>query len=178
MSDLIKREDALECFMGFDRMGDVKDAIAALPAVVPSVKPLVWLQQYNAIGEPTNFWQAADPVLNVCWHANPTRPKEVVEATRSDRILAVLELVAAPDPAAIREAALQARIEELGGSLAWYQMMDAMSSDHVVELTDKLEAAEAKLTKAVETLQILKPLLGDSWVDRRVLAVLADLEGK
>jgi len=107
MSDLIKREDALECFMGFDRMGDVKDAIAALPAVVPSVKPLVWLQQYNAIGEPTNFWQAADPVLNVCWHANPTRPKEVVEATRSDRILAVLELVAAPDPTAIREAALR-----------------------------------------------------------------------
>lgn len=38
------------------------------------------------------------------------------------------------------------------------------------------EAAEAKLTKAVETLQILKPLLGDSWVDRRVLAVLAELE--
>jgi hypothetical protein len=42
------------------------------------------------------------------------------------------------------------RIEELENSLAWYQMMDAMCSDHVVELTEKLEAAEAKLTKAVE----------------------------
>ena len=57
------------------------------------------------------------------------------------------------DPAAIREAALQARIEKLENSLAWYQMMDAMCSDHVVELTNKLEAAEAKLTKAVEALR-------------------------
>ena len=44
------------------------------------------------------------------------------------------------------------RIEELENSLAWYQMMDSMSSDHVVELTEKLEAAAAKLTKAVEAL--------------------------
>ena len=61
-----------------------------------------------------------------------------------------IKALPAIDPAATREAALQARIEELENSLAWYQMMDAMSSDHVVELTDKLEAAEAKLTKALE----------------------------
>ena len=75
------------------------------------------------------------------------------------------------DPAAIREAALQARIEELENSLAWYQMMDAMSSDHVVELTDKLEAAETKLTKAVEMLQ--------SFVDlaQHGRFVLRELEG-
>ena len=36
MDDLIKRDDALECFMGFDRMGDVKDAIADLPAIDPA----------------------------------------------------------------------------------------------------------------------------------------------
>lgn len=27
---MIRREDALECFMGLDRIGDIKDAIAAL----------------------------------------------------------------------------------------------------------------------------------------------------
>jgi hypothetical protein len=32
-NDLIRRGDALECFMGYDRTGDIKDAIAALPAV-------------------------------------------------------------------------------------------------------------------------------------------------
>lgn len=31
-NDLIPRGDALECFMGLDRIGDIKDAIAALPA--------------------------------------------------------------------------------------------------------------------------------------------------
>lgn len=40
MTDLIYRDDALECFMGYDRMGDVKDAIAALPAAKMRVKPL------------------------------------------------------------------------------------------------------------------------------------------
>lgn len=31
-NDLIRRGDALDCFMGLDRMGDIMDAIAALPA--------------------------------------------------------------------------------------------------------------------------------------------------
>lgn len=31
-NDLIRRGDALECFMGLDRIGDIKDEIAALPA--------------------------------------------------------------------------------------------------------------------------------------------------
>lgn len=47
--DLIRRGDALECFMGYDRTGDIKDAIAALPAVTqpapaamtPEVRALV-----------------------------------------------------------------------------------------------------------------------------------------
>jgi hypothetical protein len=38
MSDLIRREDALECFCGLDRMDDVMDAIAALPAVQPDAR--------------------------------------------------------------------------------------------------------------------------------------------
>ena len=67
-------------------------------------------------------------------------------------------------------------IEKLENSLAWYQMMDAMSSDHVVELTDKLEAAEAKLTKAVEALR----LYAHDYVysGSKARAVLAELEGK
>ena len=36
-NDLIRRGDALECFMGYDRTGDIKDAIAALPAVTVGV---------------------------------------------------------------------------------------------------------------------------------------------
>ena len=69
------------------------------------------------------------------------------------------------------------RIEELENSLAWYQMMDAMSSDHVVELTDKLEAAEAKLTKAVEALRNI--LSGDDLYPWRIAReVLVELEGK
>ena len=55
------------------------------------------------------------------------------------------------------------RIEELEGSLAWYKMMDAMSSDHVVELTDKLEDAEAKLTKAVAGLRKIADHKHFSW---------------
>lgn len=34
--DMIRRGDALETFMGYDRIGDIKDAIAAIPAVQPS----------------------------------------------------------------------------------------------------------------------------------------------
>jgi hypothetical protein len=78
------------------------------------------------------------------------------------------------DPAAIP--ALQARIGELENSLAWYQMMDAMSSDHVVELTEKLEAAEAKLTKAVEALRFYTHDYVHSGSKART--TLAELEGK
>lgn len=85
------------------------------------------------------------------------------------------------------------RIEELGNSLAWYQMMDAMSSDHVVELTEKLEAAEAKLTKAMEALRETTQMLsqctftiirmGGRYFERhevvdKARAVLAELEAK
>ena len=68
------------------------------------------------------------------------------------------------------------RIEELENSLAWYQMMDAMSSDHVVELTEKLEAAEAKLTKAVEALRFYTHDYVHSGSKART--TLAELEGK
>ena len=69
------------------------------------------------------------------------------------------------------------RIGELESSLAWYQMMDAMSSDHVVELTDKLEAAETKLTKAMA---FIRRHIPDSVYEQRqrANAFLAELEGK
>ena len=38
--DMIRRGDALEAFMGYDRIGNIKDAIAAIPAVQVGVKPL------------------------------------------------------------------------------------------------------------------------------------------
>lgn len=53
------------------------------------------------------------------------------------------------------------RIEQLENSLAWYQKMDAMCSDHVVELTDKLEAAETKLAKAVEILILCRDMFDE-----------------
>jgi len=46
-NDLILRGDALDCFMGLDRIGDIMDAIAALPAApapTVKVKPLVWVR--------------------------------------------------------------------------------------------------------------------------------------
>jgi hypothetical protein len=45
------------------------------------------------------------------------------------------------------------RIEELVKNLAFSQKMDAKCVDDVVGLMGKLEAAEAKLAKAVEALQ-------------------------
>lgn len=75
-----------------------------------------------------------------------------------------------------RDDALQARIRQLESSLAWYQMMDAMCSDHVVELTDKLEAAEAKLAKAVEVLRFYTHDYVYSGSKART--ALAELEGK
>ena len=69
------------------------------------------------------------------------------------------------------------RIEELENSLAWYQKMDAMCSDHVVELTDKLEAAEDKLIKAMA---FIRRHIPDSVYEQRqrANAFLAELEGK
>lgn len=69
------------------------------------------------------------------------------------------------------------RIEKLENSLAWYQMMDAMSSDHVVELTDKLEAAEAKLAKAEAYLQKISRHANRS-CSAIAAHALAELEGK
>lgn len=40
-NDLIRRGDALECFMGLDRIGDIMDAITALPAVTVGM-PCTW----------------------------------------------------------------------------------------------------------------------------------------
>ena len=111
MDDLIKRDDALECFMGFDRMGDVKDAIADLPAI---------------------------------------------------------------DPAAIREAALVSAVaKQIGEEHGWVRR-------------EELEAAEAKLAKAVEALREISkgPMFGMdiiAWVNgvmKQTRTVLAELEGK
>lgn len=112
---------------------------------------------------------ARGPEVRTNWDREPDAPwhSEAIAAWNT-------RALPAPDPAAIP--ALQARIEELANSLAWYQMMDAMSSDHVVELTDKLEAAETKLTKAIEALRNI--LSGDDLYPWRIAReVLADLGG-
>ena len=137
MSDLIKREDALAAIDAFER--DFQQSwkvqfsadIKALPAIDPAAMREATLREAA--------WCFDDDV------GHPSKARDAILAIQVTK-----QHVEPQSPAAIREAALQARIKELENSLAWYQMMDAMSSDHVVELTDKLEAAEAKLTKALE----------------------------
>jgi len=89
--DLIKRDDALECFMGYDRMGDVKDAIAALPAVTVVVKPLVWEESLKGryIGQPVSalgrlaFWVFATPTSYIRHTNTGTLTYDTLEAAKA-----------------------------------------------------------------------------------------------
>lgn len=177
MTDLIKRDDALAAIDTFKRDFEqswkvqFSAAIKALPAVTVET---CW----KCGGSGMAIGDGGDPcICNECKYDGVV-PVVVDPATAKQVTLSEAE--------AIREAALQARIKELENSLAWYQMMDAMSSDHVVELTDKLEAAEAMLTKAVETLRFYSRLpknpTDDPWGcqsedwGNHANAVLAELE--
>ena len=128
--ELIKRDDALECFMGYDRMGDVKDAIAALPAVTVGVKPLVWescygdehqrasaqsiLGGYQIIpvsgyvnSEEMEFSLYTNGVHSKGNYNTINVAKVAAQADYEARILAALTPTSAIDPAVIREAALR-----------------------------------------------------------------------
>ena len=158
MTDLIKRDDALlpcpfckceEVTTWFDREQGEKWGYASCDGCAargPEVRT-------NWDREPDAPWHS-EAIAEWNTRALPAVPTHRYagesEASVYDR-KGFPPIEIAIDPAAIP--ALQARIEELENSLAWYKMMDAMSSDHVVELTDKLEAAEAKLTKALEALR-------------------------
>lgn len=49
-NDLIPRGDALECFMGLDRIGDIKDAIAAItPQPAPTLGDALELPEVQAL---------------------------------------------------------------------------------------------------------------------------------
>ena len=156
MTDLIKRDDALAAIDTFKR--DFEQSwkvqfsadIAALPAV-PT-------HRYAGESEASVYDRKGFPPIGLQGHAH---------APVADR-----------QPAATREDALQARVEELVNSLAWYQMMDAMSSDHVVELTDKLEAAEAKRAKITAAFRINMMRLHEGYTHEAFDADLAELEGK
>ena len=122
-NDLIRRGDALECFMGLDRIGDIMDAIAALPAVTVGVRPLVWVEgmesgrkvwdalDYQIIAYPEEYFfllvgVLSDSAVRVA-SSYPTleAAKAAAQADYEARILATLDLTPAPDAAAIREAA-------------------------------------------------------------------------
>ena len=129
-NDLIRRADAL-ALLGRKLSEDhpeladeLRDRIAALPAVTVGVRKLVWKQEAD------NAWVAAHYAIHQYWPHNngifavsgylgglgamalgkhPTldAAKAAAQADYEARILAALEPVAAPDPAAIREAALK-----------------------------------------------------------------------
>lgn len=91
--DLIRRGDALECFMGYDRTGDIKDAIAALPAVTvaaPTWQPIetapknvfiilwgrYWSDEQGWMHSPlVGAWQNErwEVFSNICFGIRPTQ---------------------------------------------------------------------------------------------------------
>ena len=173
MTDMIKRDDALALLNSWTYCCDAEDAVRALPAVTVGVKPLVWdgvqgdcfIECETVIG--TYALQVSDSLERECdweWSATYRKhgqreitigqgkfqaAKDITQADYEARILAVLELVAAPDPAATREAALVSAVaKQIGEEHGWVRR-------------EELEAAEAKLAKAVEALVQLERIVGD-----------------
>ena len=111
----------------------------------------------------------------------------------AEELEAAIAAMPAIDPAAIREAALQDRIEELGRSrkdlekLSIKLLNEKLQGEWREPLVAELEAAEAKLTKAVEALRhtLDKPRSAEqtyaalcSEIMWEIRFVLAELEGE
>lgn len=93
MTDMIRKSDALAACQGMDPEGDINN----LPAVVVGVKPL------GSDGVKIH----PQDILNAAWRDDLGEEGLAMY----NRILSALEPVAAPDPAAIREAALKEAAE-------------------------------------------------------------------
>lgn len=84
-NDLIRRGDALECFMGLDRIGDIMDAITALPAVTVGVPEAT---VHRAVLD----WIRDDAGAAVKMSMTPDRANALTA-----RIMAALGVTPAPD---------------------------------------------------------------------------------
>lgn len=103
MTDLIRRGDAREILEDGGFLERSLERLAALPAVTVGVKPLEW--QLHAANEGV-YYSAFDPLYGREVEAPNEATCDAIDQSRTARILAALEPVAAPDPAAIREAHL------------------------------------------------------------------------
>ena len=113
--DLIRRGDALAAVQEWTYCCDAEDAIAALPAVTVGVKPLVWFEaelpsrgggkftsEGYTIRRIEGLWLldfAGNGKSKWRW-VDLDAAKAAAQADYEARILAALEPVAAPDPAA------------------------------------------------------------------------------
>ena len=77
-NDLILRGDALDCFMGLDRIGDIMDAIAAIPAA-----PAPTLAAALAMPEIASLVDALDNLLSAADAYAETPPQSCIEALAS-----------------------------------------------------------------------------------------------
>jgi hypothetical protein len=110
-------------YCGFHRLEAERDALSALPAVQPRVKPLVWCernehddatdragsmgQEYSVGYDDNGAWYAHSETLGMDLANAPTRDaaKAAAQAHYEARILSALEPAVRPDAAAIRGAA-------------------------------------------------------------------------
>lgn len=122
MSDLIRRADAREALREVDAWTmPIAHAINALPAVTVGVKPLNWHEGDEPDewkSGPYDVWCELGKFQLYYWSIVLGEPHETADAAKAAayahhraRILAAIEPVAVPDPAAIREAALREAAE-------------------------------------------------------------------
>lgn len=200
MTDLISREAALECFMGLDRIGDIKDAISALPAAQVKVKSLVW-EDFDGLGAKASAFYQANYLIQWWkgegryevalsypgyqtgydgqrWHDTLNAAKAAAQADYKARILATLDLSPKPvdasqTPAPLSDPRVKALVKEKGYAL-----------DRIMELDGRAEAAEAKVAKLVDVMiwvdmELAK--LSGLWHDvsprKQIRAALAEVEG-
>jgi hypothetical protein len=153
MTDLIKRDDALAAITLGATVITLQSRIRTLPAV-PT-------HRYAGESEASVYDRKGFPPIGLQGHAHAP----------------VADSHPAIDPAAIREAVLQARIEELVKEN--YQLTISLEMCHVGwdQALDEREAAEAKLTKAVA---FIRRHIPDSVYEQRqrANAFLAELDGK
>jgi hypothetical protein len=156
--DLIKRDDALAAITLGATVITLQSRIRTLPAV-PT-------HRYAGESEASVYNRKGFPPIGLQGHAHAP----------------VADSHPAIDPAAIREAALQALIKDLEEQCSVYARSDRLFIEEIKEL-------EAKFAKAIEALRFYAPTkrqLGERWFiqnfggrddGERAAAVLAELEG-
>ena len=148
MTELIKRDDALAAIDTFKR--DFEQSWKVQFSADIKALPAVPTHRYAGESEASVYDRKGFPPIGLQGHAH---------APVADR-----------QPAAIREAALQTRIEELEKQCSAYARSDQFLVEEIKEL-------EAKLTKAVA---FIRRHIPDSVYEQRqrANAFLAELEGK